>query len=214
MSRSYSLLDRVFGEIDHALRTASSQNNRGTRPNPAKKLSSSSDLTPEQAVLSAGLMRVNHTGEIAAQALYKGQALLARNKNLWHHLQEAAEEEVDHLSWCEDRLKELNSTPSVFAPIWYAGSYSIGVLAGIAGDKWSLGFIEETEKQVTAHLEKHLNELPKDDNRSRAIVSQMRLDEMEHAENAHNAGAASLPPPIKQAMTQVAKVMTVVSFKL
>jgi ubiquinone biosynthesis monooxygenase Coq7 len=214
MSRRYTMMDKLLCEIDHALRTASSRKNQGTRPNPANHIQAESGLSSEESALSAGLMRVNHSGEVAAQALYKGQALLARNKDLWNHLQEAADEEIDHLSWCEDRLSELGSSPSLFSPFWYAGSYSIGMLAGLAGDKWSLGFIEETEKQVAAHLDSHLHRLPENDSKSRAIVSQMRKDEIEHAENAHHAGAADLPMPVKQAMTQVAKVMTSISFKV
>lgn len=216
MNRRYSPLDKLLGEVDHALRTAHSRGNQGSRPSPVKQTaaSASEPLSTEEKQLSAGLMRVNHSGEVAAQALYKGQALLARNRDLWEHLKEAADEEVDHLAWCEERLAELGSAPSKLTPLWYAGSYTIGALAGLAGDKWSLGFIEETEKQVTAHLDKHLKELPANDNRSRTIVEQMKADEMEHAENAHNAGAADLPKPIKLAMTQVAKVMTKASFKI
>ena len=214
MTRRYSPLDKLLGEVDHALRTANSRKNHGTRPNPATKINDADGLSSTEKQLSAGLMRVNHSGEVAAQALYKGQALMARNRDLWSHLQEAAEEEVDHLAWCEERLEQLGSRPSRLAPLWYAGSYSIGVLAGLAGDKWSLGFIEETEKQVTAHLESHLDKLPEGDTRSRTIIEKMREDEIEHAESAHNAGARDLPPPIKQAMTQVAKVMTKASFKV
>ena len=139
---------------------------------------------------------------------------MTRNRELWNHLQEAADEEVDHLSWCEDRLAQLGSAPSKLTPLWYAGSYTIGAIAGFAGDKWSLGFIEETEKQVTAHLESHLQKLPKSDERSRTILTQMRKDEMEHAESAHEAGAADLPLPVKKAMTEVAKIMTKLSFKI
>lgn len=214
MSRQYSPIDKLLGELDHALRTASSRKNQGTRPNPARNVDAPEQLNSEEARLAAGLMRVNHSGEVAAQALYKGQALLARNRDLWNHLQEAADEEIDHLAWCEERLQQLGSGPSKLAPLWYAGSYTIGALAGLAGDKWSLGFIEETEKQVTAHLDSHLARLPQQDQRSRAIVEQMKQDEMEHADNAHNAGAAELPKPIKHAMTQVAKVMTKASFKI
>ncbi|EDY85499.1 ubiquinone biosynthesis protein COQ7 [gamma proteobacterium HTCC5015] len=214
MSRQYRLIDKWLSEVDHALRTASSRNNRGQRANPAEeKGAEATELSDEERTLAAGLMRVNHSGEIAAQALYKGQSLLARNKALWEHLQEAADEEVDHLAWCEDRLRELGSQPSRLAPFWYAGSYTMGALAGLAGDKWSLGFIEETEKQVTAHLESHLERLPEKDLRSRQIIEQMREDEMEHAESAHKAGAAPLPEPIKRAMTGIAKVMTTTSFR-
>lgn len=214
MSRRYSPLDKLLGEVDHALRTANSRKNHGTRPNPAAEVNDADNLNSAERQLSAGLMRVNHSGEVAAQALYKGQALLARNRNLWNHLQEAADEEIDHLAWCEERLEQLGSQPSKLAPVWYAGSYTIGALAGLAGDKWSLGFIEETEKQVTAHLESHLDKLPENDMRSRTIITKMREDEIEHAENAHHAGAKELPFPIKKAMTQVAKVMTKTSFKI
>ncbi|MGM0563118.1 MAG: 2-polyprenyl-3-methyl-6-methoxy-1,4-benzoquinone monooxygenase [Pseudomonadota bacterium] len=212
MSRQYTPLDKLLGEFDHALRTAHSRNNRGQRPTPQPQSAAEAPLSDQERRLAAGLMRVNHSGEVAAQALYKGQALLARQRDLWQQLQQAADEEIDHLAWCEERLAELGSQPSRLAPFWYIGSYTMGALAGLAGDRWSLGFIEETEKQVTRHLEGHLSRLPERDQRSRAIVEKMRSDEMEHAEHAHQAGAAELPDPIKKAMTRVAKVMTATSF--
>ena len=211
--RHLSPLDMFLNQADRALRTLSPDTQVHARPSPSQG-QADTQMSDEQRQHAAGLMRVNHTGEVMAQALYQGQALTAKLPKIRAEMEHAANEEIDHLAWCEERLEQLGSRPSRLAPLWYAGSYSIGVLAGLAGDKWSLGFIEETEKQVTAHLESHLTQLPEKDNRSRTIIEKMREDEIEHAESAHNAGAMDLPPPIKHAMTQVAKVMTKASFKI
>jgi ubiquinone biosynthesis monooxygenase Coq7 len=153
-------------------------------------------------------MRVNHAGEVAAQGLYQGHAAVARDSVVQQQMSDAADEERDHLGWCEERLAELGSRPSLFSPIWYAGAYAIGAASGVIGDKWSLGFIEETEKQVSEHLSGHLNKLPPKDGRSRAIVSQMRSEEEQHGANAKRAGAVRLPPPIRRLMRLAAGVMT------
>jgi ubiquinone biosynthesis monooxygenase Coq7 len=159
-------------------------------------------------------MRVNHTGEIAAQALYRGQALVARNNRQRTALLKAADEEQDHLAWCEARLQELNGHTSLLAPFWYSGSFLIGLAAGLAGDRWSLGFVEETENQVSAHLDDHLGRLPETDRRSRAVVEKMRADEARHAAEAREAGAAPLPAPVRKLMNRVADVMRFVSFRI
>lgn len=162
----------------------------------------------------AGLMRVNHAGEIAAQALYRGQALVARHRNVRDHLLKAAEEERAHLQWCEQRLHELGDGPSRLAPLWYAGSYVIGATAGLAGDRWSLGFVEETERQVAEHLDEHLGQLPQDDRRSREILARMRSDEERHGREAAEAGAHPLPRPVRSLMRAVASVMKFGAYRI
>lgn len=159
-------------------------------------------------------MRVNHAGEIAAQALYHGQALTARNEAVRRSLLEAARDETDHLAWCEQRVRELDSRTSLLAPIWYAGSFAIGALAGLAGDRTSLGFVAETEKQVIEHLESHLHELPPDDERSRRIVEQMRADEARHGAEARSAGGRDLPRPVRELMRRTAQVMTRTAYRV
>ena len=156
----------------------------------------------------AGLMRVNHAGEVAAQGLYQGQAATARLDSVRAAMESAAEEENDHLAWCEQRLTELGSRPSILNPIWYAGAFTIGATAGLIGDRWSLGFVAETERQVVRHLEEHLDRLPMDDERSRAILEQMKIDEEHHGSTAEEAGGAKLPTPIRHLMGVVSKVMT------
>ncbi len=153
-------------------------------------------------------MRVNHAGEIAAQALYQGQALTAQLDEVRDTMQQSAQEENDHLAWCESRVHELHEQTSRLAPIWYAGSFAIGALAGIAGDRWSLGFVAETEQQVVEHLERHLDQLPAEDDKSRAIVRQMKQDEAKHGHVAIAAGAAELPEPVRKLMKLISKVMT------
>ena len=157
---------------------------------------------------AAGLMRVNHAGEVAAQGLYQGHATVARDPEIEEQMQHAADEEFDHLAWCEQRLTELGSRTSRLSPVWYAGAFTIGALSGALGDRWSLGFIAETERQVCDHLNSHLQHLPEDDQKSRAVVEKMRDEEREHGENAQQAGAADLPPPIRHLMQLTAKVMT------
>jgi len=158
--------------------------------------------------VSAGLMRVNHTGEICAQALYSGQSLVARNARVRAALHGAAAEERDHLAWCRTRLDELGSRPSLLDPVWYVGSFAWGVASGLAGDRWSLGFLAETEAQVERHLEGHLERLPADDGASRAIVAKMRDDEARHGQTGRSLGAAELPYVVKRAMQSASKVMT------
>ncbi|HEX6927674.1 MAG TPA: 2-polyprenyl-3-methyl-6-methoxy-1,4-benzoquinone monooxygenase, partial [Gammaproteobacteria bacterium] len=161
---------------------------------------------------AAGLMRVNHAGEIAAQALYQGQSVFARNAEVRASMHASAQEEVDHLAWCEGRLAELGAGPSRLAPFWYAGSFTIGAFAGMAGDRWSLGFVAETERQVETHLESHLGEIPAEDLRSRAIIEQMKEDEIRHGAKAVAAGAADLPGPVREAMKLISKVMTTTAY--
>ena len=171
------------------------------------------ELSENERKLSSALMRVNHAGEIAAQALYKAQALTAREVELKKSMQQSANEEQDHLDWCESRIKELDDHTSYLEPVWYAGSFGIGVLAGCFGDKWNLGFLAETEHQVVRHLDSHLEKLPIKDKRSRAILEQMREDELQHAVTAENAGAYTLPKGVKYLMTLASKVMTKTAFK-
>ena len=159
-------------------------------------------------------MRVNHVGEVCAQALYQSQKLVARNSEVQEMLDRSGQEEMDHLAWCETRLKELGSHTSYLNPIWYAGSFAIGLAAGFAGDKWSLGFVSETEKQVENHLASHLKKLPEEDHRSRAIVNQMRIDEIEHGQAAMNAGGVTLPETIQKMMQAISKVMTTTAYKI
>lgn len=161
-----------------------------------------------------GLMRVNHCGEICAQALYQGQALTARNQEHREAFDHAAYEEIEHLAWTEHRIEELGGKTSILNPLFYAGSLAIGIGAGLLGDKWSLGFLEETEKQVESHLTEHLEKIPKHDNKSRAVLEQMREDEIRHAHMAHDSGAADLPAPIKNIMAITSKIMTSFSYKI
>jgi ubiquinone biosynthesis monooxygenase Coq7 len=211
-SHNFSILDTILTEVDHALRTAFAPPPQSTRPNPAGNIQDSGLPTAEKS-LSEGLMRINHTGEIAAQALYRGQAAVARDAEQRAKLLKAADEEQDHLLWCKQRLDELGSQPSRLAPVWYFGSFIIGVSAGLAGDQWSMGFVEETENQVSTHLDDHLQRLSEDDQRSRAIVAKMREDEARHADAAREAGAKELPQAVKIAMTNTANIMRFISFR-
>ena len=206
-------LDRLLAGANNALRTVATPAGRPARVNPAVDISDA-DLSEAQKTHAAGLMRVNHAGEVAAQGLYQGHAAVARDAEHEKQMQQAANEEFDHLAWCEQRLEELDAAPSKLSPIWYAGAFAIGAASGILGDRWSLGFIAETEKQVCAHLDSHLDRLPDEDAKSRAIVKQMRDEEEEHGENARQAGAAELPEPIRQLMRLTAKVMTTTAYRL
>lgn len=206
-----SKLDRFIVNFDQGLRTVFGQPTATARPSPAKHVEPV-ELTPAERRLSARLMRVNHAGEIAAQALYQGQALTARSETVYAHLQQSAREETDHLVWCHLRIKECGGRVSLLDPFWYVGSLTVGALAGAAGDKWSLGFIAETEHQVIQHLDNHLKRLPKRDQRSRVILQQMQQDEAHHATVALEAGGAPLPLPIKWIMKGTAKTMTNVAF--
>ena len=213
MERNYSRVDRLIASIDEALRISTGEAPAPFRENPAGDLAAA-ELSEEDRRHVAGLMRINHTGEICAQALYAGQAATAHHDETREAMQLAADEEIDHLSWCEDRLKELDSHPSILNPFWYAGSFAIGAVAGIAGDDWSLGFVKETENQVEAHLEDHLERLPEGDARSQAILDQMKEDEAKHARMAEDAGARELPPPIKRAMTVTADLMKSLVYRI
>jgi 3-demethoxyubiquinol 3-hydroxylase len=207
------LADLLIGQVDQALRTLTGQHGADGRPNPAEDLGDE-PLEPAAGSHAAGLMRVNHTGEICAQALYQGQALTARNPEVRNALIHAAAEEADHLAWCEARLEELNSGPSVLNPAFYAMSYAMGAITGLLGDKVSLGFVEATEDQVCRHLEQHLESLPPEDARSREIVARMREDEARHGAEALARGGAEFPLPVKRAMALLSKVMTESSYRL
>lgn len=205
--RSYSPLDQLAMNMDQALRTVFGRPQVTERENPTKD-SAEAELDEAERQHVAGLMRINHVGEVCAQALYQGQALTAKLDNVRESMQRAAQEENDHLAWCEQRLDELHSHKSLLNPFWYGASFAIGAAAGLAGDKWSLGFVAETEHQVVRHLDEHLAQLPEQDERSRAILEQMKIDEGRHATVALEAGGAELPDPIKKAMRLTSKLMT------
>jgi ubiquinone biosynthesis monooxygenase Coq7 len=210
--RDLSPADRVLIEAQRAVQSLLGRP-AADRPNPA---GAEGDLVLEPAERrhAAGLMRINHVGEICAQALYSGQAAVARDEATRADLLAAAAEETDHLAWCADRLDELGSRPSLLNPVWYAGSYAIGMLAGLRGDGWNLGFVVETERQVEAHLEEHLQTLPEGDLRSRAILRQMKADEARHAEHAEQSGARVLPQPVPTLMAAASKLMKAVAYRL
>lgn len=199
-------LDRIITEFDTGLRTLLAKPH-SLREHPDAHAAEATLSATEKKQVSA-LMRINHTGEVCAQALYSGQALTARNAATSHAMQQAAREETEHLAWCETRIHELGGRTSVLNPLFYAGSFTLGAIAGVLGDKWSLGFLEETEKQVGAHLASHLNQLPASDIKSRKIIEQMQIDEAKHANDAKQHGAAALPAPIKFGMKQASKLMT------
>lgn len=204
--------DNVIINLDKALRTVfASAASRRAYPDAGLDEADMSEADKRHA---AGLMRVNHCGEVCAQALYAGQALTARNPEAAKALIEASDEETEHLAWCEKRLTELGSHKSFLNPLWYAGSFGLGVLAGALGDKWNLGFLAETERQVEGHLDSHLSLLPENDAKSRAIVEQMKADEIRHAETAIEHGGAPLPMPVKLAMKLTSKVMTGLAYRL
>ncbi|MBT9493013.1 MAG: 2-polyprenyl-3-methyl-6-methoxy-1,4-benzoquinone monooxygenase [Paucibacter sp.] len=202
-----SRLDALLANVDHGLRVVFGST-KGARPSPALTLATPSDLSPQEARLAGALMRVNHVGEICAQALYQSQALLTRNPVLRTHFAHAAKEELDHLAWTQQRISELGSHTSYLNPIWYGGAFAIGSLAGLAGDSISLGFVVETERQVEQHLATHLDQLPAGDLHSRSIVAQMKVEEARHAEEATAAGAQPLPAAVKGLMRGAARVMT------
>jgi 3-demethoxyubiquinol 3-hydroxylase len=206
-------IDRFIIEFDTALRSVVGGANAG-RPTPGVESGANAALDSDQRKHAAGLMRVNHVGEVCAQALYQSQKLVARDSQIKEMLDHSGQEEMDHLAWCETRLKELGSHTSYLNSLWYAGSFAIGLAAGLAGDKWSLGFVAETEKQVENHLASHLKTLPEEDHRSRAIVDQMRLDEIEHGQAALHAGGVTLPEPIQKVMQAMSKVMTTTAYKI
>ncbi len=231
--RQFSPADLLLGEAERVLRTLSGGNSPSNRPRPDKHCpdkhgpdkhgldkngpdtaeienpgSNSPALDDDERQTSIRLMRVNHAGEVAAQALYQGQALTARLDDVRDEMRQAASEEVDHLAWCEDRLAELGGRPSLLTPFWYAGSFAIGAAAGIAGDRWSLGFVAETEAQVVDHLNAHLESMSDNDRASRTILEHMREDEERHGNAAREAGGSPLPAPVKRVMHLVSRVMT------
>ncbi len=206
-TRDYTPADTLMIGFDQALRTVFGRPLTTERPNPAASLPDT-ELNDEQREHTARLMRINHTGEVCAQALYQGQALTAKLPQVRDSMERAAQEENDHLDWCETRIHELGNRKSLLNPLWYAGSFAIGAAAGIAGDKWSLGFVAETEHQVGAHLDTHLGQVAPGDQKTRAILEQMKEDELHHATVALEGGGAELPTPIKGAMKLMSKVMT------
>jgi ubiquinone biosynthesis monooxygenase Coq7 len=209
--RHYSPFDKLIIEFDKALTTIAGQPETTGRQDPAQghEEAELSELDRKQA---AGLMRVNHAGEVSAQALYQGQALTARLPHVREAMEVAAQEENDHLIWCKQRLEALSSHTSVLNPLWYAGSFALGAVAGKVGDKWSLGFVAETERQVVEHIDSHLQILSEDDHKSRAVLEQMRLDEAHHGTKALEAGGVPLPQPLTKAMGLVSKLMTKTSY--
>jgi ubiquinone biosynthesis monooxygenase Coq7 len=204
--RDYTLLDKICLGIDQAVRAVLANPKTSERIYPGKN-QIENNLTLEQRKHAAALMRINHAGEVCAQALYHGQGLVSQRADIKEKMQQAAIEEGDHLAWCQTRLMELGSHTSYLNPFWYAGSFAIGITAGLIGDKWSLGFLAETENQVVAHLEKHLQQLPENDKRSYQILLKMRQDEAEHRDGAMEAGARALPQWIKKMMQFSSKVM-------
>jgi ubiquinone biosynthesis monooxygenase Coq7 len=206
-TRKLSPLDRLLVNLDQGVRTVFGKPQTTDRPNPARGLSEA-ELADGERRHTARLMRINHTGEVCAQGLYQGQALTARLPDVRQRMARSAQEENDHLDWCATRIEELGDRKSLLNPFWYAGSFAIGALAGLAGDKWSLGFVVETERQVEHHLDGHLDEISLKDEKTRAILLEMKADEIHHADVAKSAGGAALPAPVKLAMKLSSKVMT------
>lgn len=214
MSRApLTLIDQALLQIDQALRTCVPGASQANRETPAKDVAEP-ELNDADRKHAAGLMRINHTGEVCAQALYAGQAATAKLGEVRAAMEEAAAEEVDHLAWCEQRLTELDSRPSLLNPLFYGMSFGMGALAGLAGDKWSLGFVAETEKQVCEHLEDHLQKLPQQDERSKAVLDQMISDEKQHGEAAQQAGGVPLPSPVRSLMSAVSQVMKQTTYRI
>ena len=211
-ARSLSPLDRLLSDLQRAMDTVAGAP-AAERPNPAQE-HADIVLDDDERRHAAGLMRINHVGEVCAQALYCGQAAVARDGATREHLLAAAQEETDHLAWCADRLRELDSRPSLLNPLWYASSYAIGALAGLRGDGWNLGFVMETERQVEAHIDEHLQSLPQADARSRAILQVMKADEARHADAAEQAGARILPMPVPTLMAAASKLMKSVAYRI
>ncbi len=206
-----TLLDSLIIETDKALRTVFGRPETTARPIPSSDIEDES-LTAQEQAYSTRLMRINHAGEVSAQALYQGQALTAKLPDVRQAMEQAAIEENDHLVWCQQRINELDGHTSILNPLWYAGSFAIGAMAGKIGDKWSLGFVAETEKQVVHHLDEHLSSISKQDRKSRAILEQMKIDELHHGTIALQAGGAKLPKPVKLVMGLMSKVMTKSSY--
>lgn len=211
-TRNLSPLDRFISELDKALHTAfPGSMHTAARPNPAAA-AAPDEMEVQERHLSGRLMRVNHAGEIAAQALYQGQAFTAHSDVVRSGMAQSAAEEVDHLAWCERRLQELDARTSKLDPFWYLGSFAIGAMAGILGDKFSLGFVAETERQVVEHLDRHLQRLPAGDHKSRAILEQMKQDEARHGTIATHAGGGSMPEPVRNLMRLTSKIMTTTAY--
>lgn len=206
------MLDQAIIEFDKALRTVFAPA-RSVRPVPGEDIPDA-ELSDAERAHAAALMRVNHVGEVCAQALYQGQSIMSRDPAIRDTLRQASQEETEHLAWTERRIAELGGRKSLLNPLWYGGALALGMLAGRFGDRWNLGFLAETERQVEQHLKTHLDTLPPDDQRSRAIVEQMKADEAEHAETAVRLGAHDLPAPAKAAMKAAARVMTTLSYRL
>lgn len=211
-ARLLTPLDRLIAGFERALETVAGDP-QAARPSPATGVDEA-EMDGRERRHAAGLMRINHTGEVCAQALYDGQAALARSEETRRHLQHAAAEETDHLAWCAERLRELDSRPSLLNPLWYAGSYAMGAAAALAGDPVSLGFVVETERQVEAHLAEHLETLPDQDERSRAVLARMQADEMRHADEAEARGGIELPFPIPPLMQLTSLLMKKVAYRL
>ncbi len=211
--RHLTPVDRLLVSVDSFLRTVAAAPTHAARESPARNVDDK-PMSASEKSHAAGLMRVNHAGEIAAQGLYQGHAAVAHDLEIEDQMQRAADEELDHLAWCEERLQELGSVPSRLNPIWYGGAFAIGAASGILGDRWGLGFIEETERQVVRHLTGHLDRLPDNDAKSRAIVHRMRDEEAMHGANARHAGAADLPWPMRRMMRLTAKIMTATAYWL
>ena len=210
--RQLTTLDRFLTDTQRALDTVFGAP-AAQRASPAADVAQL-ELDEAERRHASGLMRINHVGEVCAQALYMGQAAVARDEATRQHLLEAAQEETDHLAWCAQRLAELDSRPSLLNPLWYSGSFAIGALAGLRGDGWNLGFVVETERQVEAHIDEHLESLPAADARSRAILEVMKADEARHADNAEAAGARILPPPVPTLMAAASTLMKAVAYRL
>lgn len=211
--RTHTRLDQLLTEADRALRTVFAPAEAPDRPSPAAPHPRVPLTDPERTHV-AGLMRINHAGEVCAQALYFGQAAVARDPSLRAHLLQAAREEGDHLAWCEARLHELHSQPSLLNPLWYAGAFAIGAGAGLIGDRLSLGFVVETERQVESHLGDHLERLPEADQRTRAVLEQMKTDEIEHGQHARERGAMALPPPLPTLMQWAADTLRAIAYRI
>ena len=205
-------VDRLIGEFDRALRAVAGVAH-ANRPSPADGVSDK-EINDEERLHAAALMRVNHVGEVCAQALYQGQSLTARDPAARQALEQAAREEEDHLAWSAERIRELGGRPSLLNPLWYAGAFAIGAVAGALGDRWNLAFLAETERQVEEHLGGHLEELPPEDARTRAVVQAMQADEARHRASAIELGAAELPEPVKRAMRLASRVMTTVAYRV
>ena len=212
-SGQQTFFDRAVVHADRALRTVFGEPTGTGRPDPATTVPAH-NLSESGRATSLSLMRINHAGEVCAQALYQGQALTARRQATRTQMEQAAEEENDHLIWCRHRVHELGGHTSLLNPVWYTGSLAIGAISGLLGDRWSLGFLAETERQVVKHLEGHIQRLPKDDEKSRAILEQMKIDEGEHSTAALDAGGSELPEPVKKLMTLVSRVMTTAAARI